>query len=206
MTLTDWQRIEKVVHYTGFTVNAFARSIGLSRAENLYQIKRGNNGISKQLADTITKRYPEISRIWLLTGEGDMLIDPKLQSKSIPCYDADISFVVLAHQMPLPTYVVSLPRLGDVDFGAMSLAGSLAPGIPIGVTLFVKRCTLSELVMGEAYLVVMRNGVLLRYVRQGDEGNLFLMATDSHHDSFQVSPDDILKLYIVKGFLKTTHQ
>lgn len=35
------------------TVNYFARYIGLTRGENLYRIKRGDNGISRDLADRI---------------------------------------------------------------------------------------------------------------------------------------------------------
>ena len=62
MLLDDWQRIEKIVRWTGLSVNSFALSIGLNRSENLYRIKRGDNGISKELAELIAARYPEISR------------------------------------------------------------------------------------------------------------------------------------------------
>ena len=36
-------------------------SIGLKRAENLYQIKKGNNSISKELAELITIKYCNIN-------------------------------------------------------------------------------------------------------------------------------------------------
>lgn len=52
---SDWKRLEEVIAATGHTVNAFARHIGLPRGENLYQIKRGNNGISCDVAKRITK-------------------------------------------------------------------------------------------------------------------------------------------------------
>ncbi len=55
------------------TVNYFARYIGLTRGENLYRIKRGDNGISRDLADRIVSVFPEIDRVWLLTGVGRML-------------------------------------------------------------------------------------------------------------------------------------
>ena len=53
------------------TANAFARHLGLPRGENLYQIKRGNNGISYDLARRIHAQYPNYSLSWLLTGEGE---------------------------------------------------------------------------------------------------------------------------------------
>ncbi|MEG2480326.1 MAG: hypothetical protein RSA50_08655, partial [Mucinivorans sp.] len=72
-TMTNWQRLEQVVRWSGMSTNKFAMSIGLKRSENLYQIKRGNFGISKELARLICAKYPMISRLWLLTGEGQMM-------------------------------------------------------------------------------------------------------------------------------------
>ena len=80
---TPWKRIEAVIVAHGFTsVNAFSRHIGLRRAENLYQIKRGNNNISPQLAATIARHFPSVSRGWLITGEGQMILqrDPGRES------------------------------------------------------------------------------------------------------------------------------
>lgn len=71
--MTDWQRLESVIKYCGLTTNAFAKSIGYNRAELLYRIERGENGISKKLASDITIKYCNISEAFLLTGTGQML-------------------------------------------------------------------------------------------------------------------------------------
>ena len=71
--MTNWQRLEQVVKWSGMSTNRFATTIGLKRSENLYQIKRGSFGISKELARLVSQKYPEISRLWLLTGEGQMM-------------------------------------------------------------------------------------------------------------------------------------
>lgn len=68
-----WERIEAVVKMAQMTTNGFARHIGLPRGENLYQIKRGNNGVSLDLADQIVAKFPEVSKLWLLTGDGQMI-------------------------------------------------------------------------------------------------------------------------------------
>ena len=73
--LTAWQRLETIIKMSGMSINAFARCIGLPRGENLYQIKKGNNRISRDLASRIVNYYPQISFSWLLTGEGAMTID-----------------------------------------------------------------------------------------------------------------------------------
>ena len=45
----------------------------MARGENLYQIKRGNNGVSLDVADRIVAKFPEVSKLWLLTGDGQMI-------------------------------------------------------------------------------------------------------------------------------------
>ena len=67
---TPWERIERVIDASGLTTNGFARHVGLPRGENLYQIKRGNNGISRDLAERVNRHYPQFSLLWLLTGRG----------------------------------------------------------------------------------------------------------------------------------------
>lgn len=79
----NWARIEAVINMAQMTTNAFARHIGLPRGENLYQIKRGNNGISFDVADRICRRFPMISKLWLLTGEGEMLLSNFHRSSGI---------------------------------------------------------------------------------------------------------------------------
>ena len=70
--MNSWNRLQKVIDWSGLSVNSFAKSIGLKRAENLYQIKKGNNSISKELSELVTIKYCNISKSWLLTGEGEM--------------------------------------------------------------------------------------------------------------------------------------
>lgn len=70
-----WDRIVAIVEMTEMTTNRFAKYIGLPRGENLYQIKRGNNGISLDLAESICIKFPQINKLWLLTGEGKMFLN-----------------------------------------------------------------------------------------------------------------------------------
>ena len=69
----EWARLRAVIEWSGMTPNQFARHIGYRRAETVYRIKRGLNGISRNMADTIVAHYPALSKGWLLTGEGQML-------------------------------------------------------------------------------------------------------------------------------------
>ena len=79
-----WNRINKIIARSGMNTNAFAQHIGLPRGENLYQIKRGNNGISRDVADRICKAFPEVNKLWLLTGEGAAFANTNTPGDLIP--------------------------------------------------------------------------------------------------------------------------
>ena len=86
----NWERIEAVIKWANMTTNYLARYIGLARGENLYQIKRGNNGISFDVANRIVAKFPQIDKLWLLTGEGQMFADSRERGARIPFYDVDV--------------------------------------------------------------------------------------------------------------------
>lgn len=64
-----WERIEKVLKHAEMSTNYFAKYIGLTRGENLYQIKRGNNRISLDVAQKINEKFPKFSIPWLMFGD-----------------------------------------------------------------------------------------------------------------------------------------
>ncbi len=199
--LNNWQRIERVVKWTGLSVNSFAHSVGLSRGENLYQIKRGNNGISRELAGMIAAKYPQISRAWLLTGEGDMFIDETVKRVSIPFYDADIEKYVAAPARFTSRGYISLPTVEDADFGAVYPGRAMGEAVPAGSTVLVRRVSPENLIPGGDYVVVTEGFTTLRRVRR-DAGTdiLRLLPVDTaNFDEMQISAADVKELYLVRA-------
>ena len=99
----NWQRIEAVIKWANMSTNYFARYIGLARGENLYQIKRGNNGISLDVADRIVSKFPQVDKLWLLTGEGQMFSDES-------CAACRYLFIMWMSNRPSPMSRISKPR------------------------------------------------------------------------------------------------
>lgn len=56
---------------------SFAESLGFNRADRIYNVLKGLNGISSDLAKIISEKYSNVNYEWLLTGEGEMLNDIK---------------------------------------------------------------------------------------------------------------------------------
>ena len=66
--------IERLLVYTGLNSKQFSEKLGMQRPQILYDIVSGKTRrISEKLAIKILSVYPEINRVWLLTGEGEML-------------------------------------------------------------------------------------------------------------------------------------
>jgi len=206
--MENWQRLEKVIKWAGMSVNRFALHIGLKRSENLYQIKKGNHGISKELANIISAKYPQISRSWLLTGEGEMLKDgsgdgPK---RGIPFYNVDIAQVVEFHQQPAqkPVYYIDVPLFYDCDFAALSTSNAMSPEIPAGAILAIKQQDPSRIFPGESYLVVTNDFSGVRTLRSfpGDTGKIRLVPKNAaDYDEIVIDISEIKVLYLVKGII-----
>lgn len=202
MKLDDWQRIEKTVRWAGLSVNSFALNIGLQRGENLYQIKRGNNGISKELAELIVKKYPEISRGWILTGEGRMFLSDTGEKVNIQCYDADVLCIASAENLPEPSYLISLPRVRNADFAALNMNKAMEPEIPNGATVIVKQTEPDAIIPGYPYVVITNKISVLRTIKKGPaEDKIRLTAANPDFDEMIIDVCEIRKLYAVKGHI-----
>ena len=82
----DNNRIEILMRHLGMNARKLAMSVGVS-PQTIYDIQKGKHGISKDLAEKISAKYLNVSRLWLLTGEGEMLS----KGKKIPLYDDDVT-------------------------------------------------------------------------------------------------------------------
>jgi hypothetical protein len=184
------------------TINGFGVHIGLPRAENLYQIKAGKNGISRALGSRIVEHFPEISLGWLLSGEGDMF-GRRCDSVSVPFYDGDLRSCLIARRESEPDGVFELPAIAGCDMAIRSSDDAMAGEIMVGSILFLKKTGIEAIISGAIYVIVCANYVILRRVRvDGEQAMLRLEATNSAYDDFNIPPEQVLEIYRVVGNLK----
>lgn len=207
--MTDWQRLEQVIKWTGLSTNAFASAIGLKRSENLYQIKRGNNRISKNLAELIAAKYPAVSPAWLLTDQGEMLTEQRslagaAAARGIPYYQMDVLRVVAAAETPAPTAYLSLPGFEECTLAALAPAGDLDAALPAGAILLLQPVEPSAMLLpDEIYVVATEDFALLRYLKPDPTtvGGLLLVTRNAARDPLPVRRDQLKKLFLVKGWV-----
>ena len=74
-TYTPPQIIETLAEHFKVTVSELAQKAGYERAQSFYDVISGKTkNISPKMADKIVAVFPEISKDWLLTGNGSMLV------------------------------------------------------------------------------------------------------------------------------------
>ena len=171
----NWQRIESVVKWANMTTNYFARYIGLSRGENLYQIKRGHNGISRKLGERIVQHFPQIDLLWLLTGRGQMFVSGS----------------------------VVLPMGDDADCALYYYGRAMGDTLPAGTLVFLKESDVESVIPGGMYVVVTRKIVTLRqlHLEAGAQSVRLTASCEAGFDEMVVKSKDIQKIYRVKAHL-----
>lgn len=199
---SDWDRLESVIRWTQMTINGFGVHIGLPRAENLYQIKAGKNGISRALATRIVEHFPEVSLGWLLSGEGDMF-GRRDRADVVPFYDGDLGACRQSAREREPDAVFSLPSMVGCDVAVRSSDDAMADEVMVGSILFLKQIGIEAIISGALYVIVCPNYVILRRVRlcyaESGELRLRLEPANKSYDEMVLSPEQVEVVYRVAG-------
>lgn len=68
------ERIKALVEYSGLNVTQFANRVGFSTAQAVRELIKGKTKtLSYKSLNLILDAFPEISKAWLTSGEGEML-------------------------------------------------------------------------------------------------------------------------------------
>ena len=190
--MDNWQRIDSVIRWANMTINYFALYIGLPRGENLYQIKKGNNGISRNLAYKIVTKFPEVSLAWLLTGEGQMFVDEKLCGVQIPFYQVDVESHITRLDELAPDREMVIPQQTGCDLAMLDNEKAMRCSIPSGSIVFLKKLTPEEIIPGLEYVIVCQKIITLRIVRttERDSERRMVAADRENFDDILVKASD----------------
>lgn len=197
----NWARLESIIKWSNMTTNSFAKHIGLRHSENLYQIKRGNNGISRDLADRVVEKFPEIDKLWLLTGDGMMFRPGDAESALIPFFREDVETSIVDIDNLHPTAEVLIPQLKGCDFAMIYNSQAMSPQIPAGAIVVLKKASLDTVIPGLEYVVVSEKFVTLRILRTdiGEERVRLMPANKTEFDDIVINRSEIEKVYRVVG-------
>lgn len=158
-------RLIEFIEYKGLSVQSFEIQCNLS---NGAVSKMGNN-TRRSTIDKISKSYPELNTSWLLTGEGDMLLNnsdlmpQKSFTLGVPYYNVDFigGFdLVLNDQTTTPEYLIDFKKYNEATCWCNVTGHSMEPEITHGDIIALKKIEdKSFLPLGEVYAIVTTNGM-----------------------------------------------
>lgn len=71
-------RVLKVIDALGMSARQFDMSIGTTNGYSL-RMHKNHASIGSDIIERISKKYPKVNLVWLITGKGDMFLQPKDQ-------------------------------------------------------------------------------------------------------------------------------
>ncbi len=197
----EWDRLESIIEWANLNTNAFAKEIGLKRAENLYQIKRGSHGISRKLADRIVERYPEIDRVWILEGGNEMFSRAEMRGVRVPLYDVSVEQNIANYTSLKEQIYITIPPNVTADLAMPYRGRAMGDVTPVNTILLLKKELSDMIVAGSEYVIVTKKFTLLRRVRNNSSEisqTIRLQAGDStHYDDVVVPLVEVVAAYRV---------
>lgn len=194
---TPWERIQFVLkHSNVMSLNRLAFELGLKRSANLYQIKKGNNDISKKLAEAIIGKYPGFSEGWLLTGKGAPFAQENISKEFY-----HISYYATANHLLDKVFIIPAALSYGAQYAAILKSKSFEPTIPMGSLILLTKSP--RIIYGNKYYIELKNGESLYRIIQksGYPGFIRLLAENPDYEEIEIAEKEIDALFPLAGFI-----
>ena len=201
------ERFDKYMKYKGLNDNKVTNSLGFS-VGTLGKSRKENRDLSDRNIETILKFYTDLSRIWLLTGEGEMLIN----NETLPEQTHDTYRIPLlpisAQGGAFNDFVVSVQEsecervispIKNADFAISIQGDSMAPEYPSGSQVLIKRFNdIAFIEWGKTYVLDTCNGSVVKNLYPSDDPNkVICKSINPDFPPFEVSLSDVYGVYKV---------
>lgn len=219
METTKNQRVKSVISYTGMSVNSFSKKIGISQATLASMFNRGTEP-KDAILDSIANAIPEINKIWLFTGKGEMLnatndlSDTNTPIKSyytgVPYYNVDFICgfdIIINDQTIKPEYYIDFKQYNSADCWCNVTGHSMEPEINPGDIIALKELHdwRTYIPSGEIYgIITTEHRTIKKVCPSSKEGYLKLIPTNKSPEYVEqdIPISIVLKVYKVLGCMK----
>ena len=200
-------RLEKYMIIKKLNDNQVTKDCDLS-VGLLNQAKRGKSDLGSKAIDKILSKYQDLSRVWLLTGEGSMLSQPATSSPRlpVPVYDIDVTCGLTETR----TYS-DMPLEGSIDIPSIirnaivvpSHGASILQTVHDGDYVAIRRIETWDYIMfGNIYVVELPDYRAMKRIRKGsDDNHIILRSDNADYDDVEVPKADIRSLWVVENII-----
>ena len=200
-------RYEKVLS----TKKEFAERIGFDKTNLSSAFSGSEKYLTDSLFNKIADAFPQFDRVWLFTGEGEMLKSDTFpavakRGKVIRFWEnieaTGGGIMSFDDTLDGKYSEMILPDFTDCT-DAMRLVGdSMYPRYKSGQILVFKEWLESFVEFGQTYLIITRSGYrMVKYLRPSPEKDKLTCVSENaeNYPPFEIGVEDIHKLYLVKG-------
>lgn len=219
--MTIKKRIETFIEHQGIRRSVFEKTCGFS---NGYTRNLKENPSATKIED-ILKAYPELNRVWLLTGEGEMLNAESQNSEqdtvyvrgTIPFYDAETtgglngSVSCSGSAGEIRGYIHSGDWFAGRETAAIRHVGESMIEYPNGCILAVREVLdRNLLVPGKNYVIETLEYRVTKRVQHGSSSDtIFLYSSNQEkyddgrlvYEPFEVRLTDVRRIFSVLGYI-----
>lgn len=221
-------RFLQYLDYNGITENRATIECKLSQGL-LHQAKSGKSDLGYKTIDKILDKYQDINRVWLLTGEGEMLKTGKAEvveetraistGKVIPYYDAEVAAGTSYGMDMVQTQPVGMIEIGgllkDSEFAMRVYGNSMVPNYPAGCVIGLRQYTERFIEPGTVYVIETSENRFLKRLYYNKNKDAFRCLSDNHmkheagpmegeyfYPEFEIAFADVQRLLRVTGVIK----
>jgi len=203
-------RFDQYMVYRNLNDNRVTVQLGLSNGV-IGKSRREGRDLSPKVVEKILETYQDLSRNWLISGQGEMIVGENTADKGegIPFYDIDLtaSYVEAFQDAPEePSYMIDFAPVNDCTAAFPVYGESMAPGISSGDIVFVREIRNKvSLLWGEVYLVITDatcdNMRTIKRVYLSEDGKTYILRADNplYAGDTMVPVESVVRIYIVKG-------
>lgn len=197
------EKIGEVLKYLDINAKVFSERLGYARPQIIYDIQKGKTKvISTELANKIISVYPEISKVWLLADEGEMIkkenrdgarfltaeereqLDTAIAEGRVtyvPLIPASAFAGSISGYAPDATLMKNCERIVSPVFGAelaIPITGdSMEPDYPDGAIAYIKRINDDAFIpWGHTVILDTENGAFIKRIYPDDENEKYVWA------------------------------
>lgn len=223
--MTTKDRLLKYIEHTGLATSRFENLCGLSNG----YVRNLKSQIGEDKLSNILNVFPELSKIWLLTGEGSMLVNNSANPSDTSAPAAPSSVQEEEdNRVPLIPFEaqggnldgfarngVTLAQCDTINSPfkgaqfAISVNGqSMYPNYPSGCLLFISKNMADWVEWGKVYVLDTENGIVVKQLVPSELGDDFVCCKSFNNAPefapFNVPKSTIFGVYRVVGALIQT--
>ena len=210
MAQTVKERLLSYLKVKGLSQGKFERMCGLSNG----YVNNLRRSVTAEKLAAIKSVCTDLNTDWLLTGEGEMLIDKSSSDKAVinykdgvPYYDED--FILGFNELGFPSsenpeFLVRMPKYSNATLWCNATGHSMEPEINNGDVIALQLIEdPSFLFTGDLYAIVTTKGLrTIKRIGKGKDDNHYrLIPTNKQYEEQDIPKSVILRVFRVLGNL-----